>query len=230
LADYAKAAELRPTDPLPCAAHGYACAQVGQWEKAAAAFERVTTLTPDDVRDCWYPLALVYLQLGDRAGYRKACARMLDCCDRSADLTDAFWAARACVLAPDAVADWTRPLRLAEKVHAARKSLENNEVLAAVLYRAGRFKEAAQLLTESEAAFPLAIRHLYSFAWSFEAMAQHRLGHAPEAASALEKAVKVIAQHSSAPVEEQAKINWTWRVTSRLLAREAEELLAKKGP
>jgi tetratricopeptide (TPR) repeat protein len=232
LADYARAAELRPTNRVYCALHGYACAQVGQWEKAAAAFEHVTTLKPDDVLN-WYHLALVKLQLGDRAGYRKACAGMLDRCDRSADENDAYWAVRACALAPDAVADWTRPLRLAEKAQAVHaKNRQKTEVLAAVLYRAGRFKEADRLLTEAEAwakPTPSARRHCV-FTWLFQAMTQHRLGQAPDAASCLEKAVKAIDQQYSIPFEEQVKIDWAWRLESRLLAREAEELLARKGP
>jgi len=87
-------------------------------------------------------------------------------------------------------------------------------------------------LTPVEPAFqpPPTARPDRFWGWWCPALPPPRLGHAPEAASALERAVKAIDQQSSAPPQEQARTDWAWLVASRMLAREAEELLAKKGP
>lgn len=97
------------------------------------------------------------------------------------------------MLVPDAVADWTKPLRFAEKAYADdRKNYDLINNLGAVLSRAGRFKEAAQRLTEAEAAFKQSpsTRSSIVYNWLFQAMAHHRLGHNVEAASWLKKAVQ----------------------------------------
>ena len=60
-------------------------------------------------------------------------------------------------------------------------------------------------------------------------MAQHRLGHAAEAASWLEKAMKEIDQPSPKAAQAPATIPWNRRLTSQLLRREAEELLKNES-
>src|SRR5262249_2247232 len=153
LADHIKASELNPKDPGILCNRGFALAELGQWEKSAADFEHATALKPD-LPYAWYCLAMSQLRHGDRAGYRKVCSRMLKRFDQSAKAEAAFWTAWACVLAPDAVGDWTKVLKLAEKAYADRgKDYDTINNLGAVLYRAGRFKEAAQRLTEAAGAF-----------------------------------------------------------------------------
>jgi tetratricopeptide (TPR) repeat protein len=204
---------------------------LGQWEQAAAAFEQLTRLQADCL-SAWYCLALLSLQRGDRAEYRKACARMLERFGESPSADAAYWTAWSCVLAPDAVADWTKPLQLAEKARADDgKGYHKITKLGAVLYRAGRFKEAAQRLAEAEVAFqqtPSAGSTIV-YTWLFQAMAHHRLGHAAEAASWLEKAVQEIDEPSPKTAQDAATNDWNRRLTLQLLRREAEELLAKKS-
>ena len=132
------------------------------------------------------------------------------------------------MLAPDALADWTKLLKLAEKAHADdRKNYDTINNLGAVLYRAGRFKEAAQRLTEAEAAFKQtpSTRSAIVYNWLFQAMAHHRLGHDTEAASWLKKAVQAIDESKTG--QDPATNTWNRRVTLQLLRREAEELLKK---
>lgn len=229
LADYTKAAELKPTDPAFRISQGAACAQLGQWASAGKAFEHATTLKPDYPL-AWYNLALLELQRGDRAGYRKACARMLERFGQTANLDAAYWTAWTCVLAPDAVADWTKPLKLAEHAHAAdAKNYDKINQLGAVLYRAGRFKEAAQRLTEAEAAFkPLpGTRTTIVYTWLFQAMAHHRLGRGADAARWLKKAAQAIDEPSPTTGQDPGANTWNRRLTMQLLRREAEELLKK---
>src|SRR5213075_3272578 len=106
-----------------------------------------------------------------------------------------YWTTWTCVLAPDALADWTKPLQLAEKAHvSAPNDFDRINLLGSVLYRAGRFEEAAQRLTVAHAAFKEAPskRSTIIYNWLFQAMVQHRLGHAAEAASWLEKGIREI--------------------------------------
>src|SRR5206468_205281 len=130
-----------------------AFAQRKEWAKAAADFVKAAELKEDDPLPR-YRLALVRLQLGDREGYRKACAGMLERFGQKTDSDPGYWTAWTCVLAPNGVSDWKPLVNLAEKVLAADpKNCDKLRLLGAVLYRAGRFEEAAQRLTEAEAAF-----------------------------------------------------------------------------
>jgi tetratricopeptide (TPR) repeat protein len=230
LADLNKATELAPEDPQMHISLGFVYAQLEEWQKAAAAFEHATTLKPNTPLAS-YHLALVELQRGDQTGYRKVCSRMCERFDESANTEAAFWTAWTCVLSPDAVVDWTKPLKIAQKAHAAdEKSYDTINNLGAMLYRAGRFTEAAQRLSEAEAAFSQvpSKRMPIIYNWLFQAMAHDRLGHAEEAASWLKKAVQEIDKPSPKTGQDPAPISWNRRLTVQLLRREAEELLAKK--
>jgi hypothetical protein len=55
---------------------GRAFAQLEEWQKAAESFEHATTMKAEDAR-VWYYLALLELQRGDRAAYRKVCSTLL---------------------------------------------------------------------------------------------------------------------------------------------------------
>jgi serine/threonine protein kinase/tetratricopeptide (TPR) repeat protein len=211
--------------------HGRAYAELEEWQNAAAAFEQATTLTPDSPL-AWYFLALVHLQRGDHVGYRMACSRMLARFGQSASADDAYWLVWTCVLGPDAVADWTKLLKLVEKTHAeGGKDYDALNHLGAVLYRAGRIDEAAQALTDAEAAFQQipSMRSTIAYNWLIQAMTQHRLGHTVEAASWLKKAVQDIDDPSPKTAQDRAKNAWNRRLTLQLLRREAEELLKKES-
>ena len=98
-----------------------------------------------------------------------------------------------------------------------------------MLYRSGRFQEAAQRLTEAEAAFKQtpSTQSAIIYNWLFRAMLQHRLDNTAEAASWLKKAVQDIDQPKIA--QDPATIPWNRRLTLQLLRREAEELLKNES-
>ena len=87
-------------------------------------------------------------------------------------------------------------------------------------------------MTEAHAAFPAAKNPLSSivYTWLFQAMTQHRLGHAEEARGWLKKAVKDLDQPPSERPQDGAGGAWNRRLTLQLLRREAEELLGIKQP
>src|SRR5262249_49502785 len=148
LTDHSRAIDLSPKNPQLHICRGRVHAQLEEWQKAAAAFERATTLKPDYPL-AWYNLALAELQRGDRAGYREVCSRMHETFGRSASADAAFWTAWTCVLAPDAIADCTKLVELAARANAdGSKKCDVMNILGAALYRAGRFEEAAGRLAE----------------------------------------------------------------------------------
>jgi serine/threonine protein kinase/tetratricopeptide (TPR) repeat protein len=178
----------------------------------------------------WYEYALLRSHLGQREKYQDACAQLLERFGPSANAADAYLIAWTSVLAPDAVADWTRPMQLAEKAHASdAKNPHRINLLGAVLYRAGRFKEAAQRLAEADEAdeaFQAAPGTRSNVACNrfFQAMAQHRLGRTREAGDWLKKAVQAMDESKAAS---DLTMPWNRRLTLQLLRREAEELLKK---
>ena len=133
-----------------------------------------------------------------------------------------------CIQVPDAIEDWTPLTHWAEKTLTADpNSFDRLNALGALLYRAGRFEEAARRLREADAAFRQANRPTMTIAstWLFLALAHERLGHPDEARQWLAKAVREIDQ----PSPERAKINQVWnrRLTLGLLRREAEALVGR---
>ena len=138
LTDHSRAIDLAAENPQWHIGRGRVYAQLEDWQKAAAAFEHATTLKPDSPL-AWYNLALAELQRGDRASYRKVCSRMLENFGQSASADAAFWTAWTCVLAPDALADLTKPVALAARANADdRKQCDMMNIQGAVFtVRAG---------------------------------------------------------------------------------------------
>jgi serine/threonine protein kinase/Tfp pilus assembly protein PilF len=209
---------------------GEVYAELGEWNEAEADFAKAVKLAPERAH-LHYRRALAGLALVDSKGYHDACADMVMRFWRSTDLETAYWSAWTCALAPDAVTDWQPVVRLAKEGLAADpKNYNMINTVGAMLYRAGRFNEAAERLTEAEAAFEQTpgTRTSIVYNWLFQAMAHHRLGHTVEAASWLEKSMRALDEPSPKVAQAPARIPWNQRLTLMLLRREAQELLAKK--
>lgn len=174
--------------------------------------------------------ALLRLHLGGPAAHRLACAEMLRRFESSTDLETCYWTAWTCTLGPDAVADWARVIQLAEKALAADpNNCDRLQMLAAALYRAGRFEDAVKRLTEAEAAFKTAKnpRSTVIYNWLFHAMARHRLGQAEEAKAWLDMATAAIDQPSEESKDVHAAV-WNRRLTLELWRNEAQTLLSEE--
>jgi tetratricopeptide (TPR) repeat protein len=161
---------------------------------------------------------------GNKAGVRRACEDLLKRLGNTTDPVQANAVAWSCVLAPDAVADFKAPVRLAEAALAAHpgRGKARSDVLknlGAALYRAGRFEEAIRRLDES-----IQIRGDGGDprAFAFLALAHHRLGHRDEAERWLDKLV------ASRP--KQGFDFSTDDMEVRILHREAESLLLGSRP
>jgi serine/threonine protein kinase/WD40 repeat protein len=178
-------------------------AGAGDWKRAATL---LTTLA----RDPDLPMTTRYLQAvacrkaGDADAYRAACAGMAERLPRGDPRMahhESNMAARAAVLGPGATDNWARALawtdlalaRLVE-IEKARPGLKDlirrerqrfSNTRGSVLYRAGRFAEAAKVLRAAGNLYPEAPEF---HGWLFLALAEHRLGHADAARAAAARA------------------------------------------
>src|SRR5439155_2080288 len=125
-----------------------------------------------------FEYAALMLLSGDRPGYVKACAHLVDGCGKPGG-PRAYHVARACTLAPDAIADMSLLGRLAEKeLHGSREFWSLTEQ-GALAYRAGRFQEAVPLFEQSLRANPAAGAAVLNRLWLV--LSHQRLGKAEEA-------------------------------------------------
>jgi eukaryotic-like serine/threonine-protein kinase len=201
------------------------------FDLAIANFAKAIELGSRDVWGVWYPLALLHLSTGRTKEYRMLCETLLK---RFGQVNDPdFWVVIICKLAPDAVADLTRPVQIAEKMLARNPhNAELVGVLGDTLYRKGDLKAAVQRLEASIRAAPGIGVHWRRL---FLAMAYHRLGRAAEARQLLQEAVRWIEKNGQEKLAKGAELKeplpWSVRLDLQLLRRETEELLGKKsGP
>jgi WD40 repeat protein/serine/threonine protein kinase/Flp pilus assembly protein TadD len=230
VADLSKALELSGGYAWVWVRRGDAYAELGKWEEATADFAKALEQQKNDPTRSYY-LALTFLRRPDFAAYRKLCADMIGRFASVAKTDSTHFAVWTCVLAPDAVADWKVPLRLATAVLVDNsKSNLALSLHGALLYRAGQFEEALKRLTEAERTYKPDDDQwsTIAFNWLFLALAHQRLGHAEEAKKWHDKAVQWIDLEMRKRNETAAfflRLTWDRRLTLQLLCRESEELL-----
>jgi WD40 repeat protein len=190
-------------------------ARSGRWDLAAATFGKLIEQEPENL-GLRYSHIRSLVGAGDSAGVRRHCEDLLA---KFGNWTDPWF----CVLAPDSVADYEAPVRLAEATVASipqkggREKSDALKTLGAALYRAGRFEEAIRRLNESiqargDGGAPTA--------FAFLALAHHHLGHHDEAKRWLDKLVAY-------QPKKGADFSWD-DVDIRILCREAEALILGK--
>ena len=143
----------------------------------------------------------------------------------------AYHVARASTLAPDAVADMSLLVRLAEKeLQASAKQSWSLTEQGALTYRAGRFQQAVLLFEQSLQADPKPGRAVLNWLWL--ALSDQRLGKADEARRWLEKAQVWLDQYSDgmpARAEEESGLHLHNWLEAHVLRREAEALIPSTG-
>jgi tetratricopeptide (TPR) repeat protein len=225
----------RPQEAALLLRRGNALAELGQWKKAAADFTRAAGLQELELND-GFRQALLCLAAGDLTGYRQVCASLVRRFGATTDAATAALVAWACVLGPQAVADYGPVVQLAEKAWPSgpRSGLALSRGPAAlslptlftrsypfvVLYRAGQFQAA---LERSKRSAPQRVETLL-----FLAMVQHRAGNAKEARETLDRAVWQLDNMTKLEAGSDSGRSarpWTARLTDELLRREAEAVL-----
>jgi tetratricopeptide (TPR) repeat protein len=160
----------------------------------------------------WPAEARTRLERDGPEAYRRYCTELLERHSPGSanDCNNLAW---ACVLAPDAVTDHTRLVRLAERaVSASPRSYAYLNTLGVAQYRAGQFSQAILTLND---AVSLHRSGGTPSDWLFLAMAHHRLGNAAEAKQWLDKATGAINENASLAADPE----------TRLFRREAESLI-----
>ncbi|MCI0465077.1 MAG: protein kinase [Gemmataceae bacterium] len=200
---------------------GRAHAQLRQWRKAADDYTQALTRSGSNVAWWWY-CGLLRLADGDLPEYRRVCTLALERFGQRDENRIIDFVTLLCVLAPDAVADSARLMRLAEKAVVYPGA-------GGALYRTGRYQEAIEKLRPTVPGSRNAAHH-NCWKWLFRAMAHQRLGQTEEAKAWLDKAVRFLdtdAQDAARGPLLQ-RVTWHTALTSELLRREAEALMS--GP
>jgi serine/threonine-protein kinase len=209
---------------------GRAYAARREWGRAADCSGRALKLYPTDDGDFWFEYAAVLLLSGDRQGYARACARLVERCGQTPQLR-AYHVARACTLAADSVADAGRPGRLArEELTTSGKEFWSLTQQGALHYRAGRFQEAVPLLEQSLRAEPKVGRAVLNWLWL--ALANQRLGKAEEARRWLSRAQRWLDRYGAGMprrAEEELGLHLHNWLEAHVLRREAEALLGARS-
>jgi tetratricopeptide (TPR) repeat protein len=191
----------------------------GRWDTAARLCVEAGKRGHCDFRD-WQRQALAMLKAGDRDNYRKLCAQVLQQEGATNLASVANNLAWVCSVSPDAINDYTHPVALAQAVVRAAQSAEAKigalNTLGAILYRAGRYREAIEQLNEGIRLTQGPGAHLD---WVFLAMAHHRLGES-------EQAHKYLARVGGP----QPNSSSLWdRLEVEILQREARQLIEGKA-
>jgi tetratricopeptide (TPR) repeat protein len=231
-ADFDAAMERLPNDAGQWRRVGQTLASLRQWKEAARALARSVQLQPTADGEAWFEHACLRLLAGDRDGWRRACAEMLRRVRDPQSGVRGYLTARACTLAAGAVEDGTLPGKV------AAQELGNNKgafwVLAAqagLHYRAGRFAEAAAAARRCLEQYPRWDGNVLCWLWL--ALAEHRLGHADEAARWLAKAAAWLDKHRDGrPLQAEGDValhlhDW---LEAHVLRREAEGLIGGGPP
>jgi tetratricopeptide (TPR) repeat protein len=215
-AAYAEAAHARPLHSSIWRALARYHLERGRLDRAAATLAEAVRLIPDDP-ELRLDLGRSLLWSGDKAGWRKSNAALLNYFGGTINPLTANEVAWACVLGPEVNADAEAPVRLAEAaVKGADESLKADALrtLGAALYRAGRFDKAIRRLEEG---IQLRAGASAPSDLPFMAMAHHRLSHHDEAHRWLDRLQNL--QPSADP-------NKFWdELEIRLLRSEAEAVI-----
>src|SRR5262249_8368826 len=134
---------------LDHARRGLVRAELDRWPEASADFAEVVRRAPDE-REAWCLYALLRVNDGDTAGYRRACAALLERQEKNDDPRNAYLTAWTCVLSPDADVKGEQLVELAKRVVDWQPDDPDYLcLLGAALFRAGDLKGAARRLNEA---------------------------------------------------------------------------------
>jgi tetratricopeptide (TPR) repeat protein len=226
LAVHRQAIALDPEGALAHHGMGTTLLSLGKPEDAAAAYRRAIAPDPD-FHDGQNHAATLWLQTGDRAGYREHCCRMLDRFGPTTDPVLAERTARACLVMPLGGPEQEAACDLADRAvamaqgHWVEPWAEATRGLAA--YRRGRFADAIAWADRCLSRGPGDWNRELS-AHLVRALALSRLGRRDEAGAARARASDLYRTKAANPGDRAAGGDWHNQVICEVLRREAEAL------
>jgi WD40 repeat protein/serine/threonine protein kinase/tetratricopeptide (TPR) repeat protein len=201
-------------------------ARQGRWNEAISCFTLAEAREPI-LFNGWQRHGLALLHLHDADGYRRLTRSLISNAESKVDAGSANEAAWAFVLGPAALDDYAPVLRMLELslqeipgTLTRRPGLLNT--LGAVLYRAGRYREAIDCLNEG-----ITTRDGIGVSqdWVFLAMAYHKLGNSAEANRWLDLVLKAVKHYT--PVA--GSLSWNF-LELDILRQEAESMIRPNSP
>lgn len=235
LADFAQARALAPALRLDeyfargFEVRGGSHAAAGRHAEAAVDFARAIDAGSSS-RSLWESRAVTLMAAGDREGYRKFVAGLLENHGGTTDPSTANALAWACVFAPKPVTDGERLLAVIRKATADEP--ENSSyvnTLGAVLCRVGKCADAVRALEE---AMRLQDNGGTGWDWVFLALAHHEQGNAEEARKWRDRAIGWFDQELAAKAlqSRDGSRQWVERLQMELLRREVESTIKPPAP
>ena len=225
---WADVTALRAADPV---GQGRTHAARRQWAPAADSYARALKRGPTDDGELWFEYAALLLLSGDRPGYARACAHMIEAWGKAGGPRP-YHVARACTLAADAVPDASLPGRLAKKeLQDSAQAFWSLTERGALHYRDGQFQQAVALFEQSLRADPKPGRAVLNWLWL--ALAQQSLGKPQEARRWLDKATAWLDQYRDGMpggTDEELGLHLHNWLEAHVLRREAEALLQPADP
>jgi serine/threonine protein kinase/WD40 repeat protein len=201
------------TQPDVDLARAAALAYSSNWQEAAAAMARALAGRAAENPLYLFEHAILRLAVGDAAGHRAACLRILDGLRKHNNRLWLEFAAHAHVLAPGETGDTVRALRLAKARQTYVEEVAWSEhVLGLAFYRAGQAADAHTVLREASQRDPTWRYRVMN--WLVLAMADWRLGKHGEARRWLEQAERwVESELRGRPggIRRAIPQNWEWR-------------------
>jgi WD40 repeat protein/Flp pilus assembly protein TadD/tRNA A-37 threonylcarbamoyl transferase component Bud32 len=220
-----KLIQEEPDNWLYHARRGQVQSELEHWKEARADFAEVVRRAPEEA-EAWCLYAVLCLREGDRTGYRRACAALLNMRSHTErgnekgspakDRID-YLTAWTCVLSADCGVPAQRLAELAKQ--AVEREPDDPDylcTLGAALFRAGDLPSAARRLSEART---LHGRRPCVREWLWLALVHQRKGDTNEARQWLKKATTALA----AP--DTAALPWIQRLQLELLRRETEGLV-----
>ena len=194
-ADFSKVVELRSPDGTITAnllkELGNQLFRDQDWAAAAVVYHQYLQNSPDDSR-YWLAYVKSLLGSGRIEDYHAYCTELVERFGQTEDPQTAQWIIFCLNKVPNAVRDWTIPLRLAEVV--LTSEAPNKKSLAFLYSRAGQHNRSIELLQESirEEKRELTAKDCVRFG-----LAYHALGEFEEANNYLDKADRIAAENAA---------------------------------
>jgi WD40 repeat protein/serine/threonine protein kinase/tetratricopeptide (TPR) repeat protein len=207
-----------PDNWLYHARRGRVQAEMGHWAEASADFAEVVRRDAEDV-EAWCLYAVLRLQQGDRADYRRACETLLKQYQSATQARErlAYMAVWTSLLSPDSGINGDRLVELAKQaVEREPGDPDYLCTLGAALFRSGDLPSALRRLNEARAIHGSrpCVRE-----WLWQSLVSIKMGSTAEGRQWLAKATAALG------TPDAATLPWVQRLHLDLLRREAERLL-----